>query len=390
MKILILSVFSNHFFNWILQLKESEHEIYWFDVYDSNTEVNKIDFVKQIVKWKRRIEYPGKYAIRTYFPGLDHFIARFNNRKMERVLLQKIIEIKPDVIHSFEIHSACVPVLKIMKKFSNIKWIYSSWGNDIFYFQNDLVKLEGMKEVFANLDYMFSDCKRDYNIARDLGFNGYYLGTFPGGGGYDFNVLNELIVKDNRKIILIKGYEHQFGRCINVLKAIDKIKEETVGFQIVVYCANDKVFDFVKHSNLCDMKNLEILGRISQSELLKLKGKALVYIGNSISDGMPNTMLEAIIMGAFPIQSNPGGATAEIIQDGINGFLINNPEDIDEIAGLIKKALDNPKIISSGNQYNYKIVRPKLEREYIKKQVLEKYKLVEDNLPSLSKRVQSK
>lgn len=386
MKILILSVFSNHFFNWILQLKNSEHELYWLDVHDSNTVVSKIDFVKQTVNWKRRIEYPGRYVIRSKFPGLDNFIARFNNRRMEQVFLRKIKEIKPDVVHSFEMHSACVPILKIMKEYPLIKWIYSSWGSDIFYYQNDAERMKGMKEVFANMDYMFTDCKRDYNIATHIGFKGQYLGTFPGGGGYNFSALNEFIEKNERKIIIIKGYEHQFGRCINVLKAISKVKEETIDFKIVVYGANDKVFDFVNQSNLCKMKNLEVVGRISQSELMKLKGKALLYIGNNISDGMPNTMLEAIIMGAFPIQSNPGGATAEIIQDGVNGFLINNSENIDEIADLIKRAIDNPQIILDGTRYNYKYVRPKLEREYIKNQVLEKYKLVEENLQSLSKR----
>lgn len=66
-------------------------------------------------------------------------------------------------------------------------------------------------------------------------------------------------------------------------------------------------------------------------------GQSIVYIGNNISDGIPNTVLEAMIMGAFPIQSNPGGATAEIIEEGNNGFLIHNPEDIEEIKKLILK-----------------------------------------------------
>jgi glycosyltransferase involved in cell wall biosynthesis len=387
MKILFLSVFSNHFFNWVLQLKYSDHELYWLDIHDSNTEVNRIDFVKQTVNWKMRVEYPGRYAIRSYFPTLDKFIAQFNNRKMESVLLRKIQEIKPDIIHSFEMHSACVPIVQIMKKNPSINWIYSSWGTDIFYYRNDSYRLEGMKEVFSNLDYMFSDCERDYNIAKNLGFNGVYLGTFPGGGGYHFSNFNKFFEKVNRKTILIKGYDRPFGRCINVLKAIDMIKDEVAGFQIVVYGANDQVLEFVNQSDLCQMKNLEVLRRISHSELMKLKGKALLYIGNNISDGMPNTMLEAIIMGAFPIQSNPGGATAEIIEDGRNGFLINDPENIDEIAYLIKKAINNPQLIGDGNQYNYQFLRPKLEREYIKKQVLEKYKLVEDNLLKLSKKV---
>ena len=52
MKILMVSIFSNHFFNWVKQLKNSEHDIYWLDVFDSNTKVKQIDFVKQITGWR--------------------------------------------------------------------------------------------------------------------------------------------------------------------------------------------------------------------------------------------------------------------------------------------------------------------------------------------------
>ena len=31
---------------------------------------------------------------------------------------------------------------------------------------------------------MFADCDRDRILAKNLGFKGKYLGTFPGGGGY--------------------------------------------------------------------------------------------------------------------------------------------------------------------------------------------------------------
>jgi hypothetical protein len=35
--------------------------------------------------------------------------------------------------------------------------------------------------------------------------------------------------------------------------------------------------------------------------------------------------------GIFPTQSNAGGVTEEVIKDGINGFLIHDPESIFEI-----------------------------------------------------------
>lgn len=381
MRILIVSVFSNHLFNWVLQLKESGYDVHWFDLNDANTYVKRIDFVHQTVKWKRIVEYPGRYWVKNNIASLDTFIERFNNRKFLDVFQRKFEEIQPDVIQSFEMHSACVPILGIMNKHPKIKWIYSAWGNDLFYYQNEPEKLQGIKAVFNRLDYMFADCTRDFLIAEKHGFKGEYLGTFPGGGGYDLSY-SDTMVRDfkDRDTILIKGYEHKFGRCNNVLDALLDIMDDIKGFNIVVFAATKEVLEKVKAPKFKKLKNLEVKKNIARGELLELMGRSLIYVGNSISDGMANTLLESIIMGSFPIQSNPGGASAEIINHGKNGFLIENPEDIKEIATLIKRALQNPKLLKSGITYNDTHIKPLLERKYIRDKVLEKYQLVEQNL----------
>ena len=381
MKILVVSVFSNHMFNWILQLKGAGHDIYWLDVNDANTYVKRIDFIQQTVKWKRKIEYPGRYWLKNHLPRLESTIEKVNQRKFLPVFKKKLAEIKPDVVQSFEMHSACVPIAAEMKKHPEIKWIYSAWGNDLYFYQNEPEKLKGIKEVFTRLDYMFADCTRDFHIAKKYGFNGIYLGTFPGGGGYEFSPINHYLkARQNRDIILIKGYEHKFGRAITLLKALLKVKNEVSNYRLVIFAATPPVMEYVKQSPFKQMKNLEVMGKIGRGEVLELIGRSLIYIGNSISDGMPNTLLEAIIMECFPIQSNPGEATAEVIQHQKNGLLIEEPENSDHIAALISFALNNREMLKSGIAYNTQHIKPTLEREYVKKQVLEKYKLIEESL----------
>ncbi len=140
----------------------------------------------------------------------------------------------------------------------------------------------------------------------------------------------------------------------------------------------DKQF-YLKFECVSDKYFIDVKGNLSHIELLKLMGKSLIYIGNSISDGMPNTLLEAIIMGAFPIQSNPGGATTEIIKDKINGLLIDKCEDLDEISQKIILALSNNNFLQEAFDYNKKL-QLKLDFKYIRDQVLEKYNLVENEL----------
>jgi len=378
----MVSMFSSHFFNWTEQLKDSGHEIYWLDVFDSNTYVKKIDFSEQIIGWRYKCDFPGRYTIKNNFPLLNRFINILNERKLEEVFEEKLNKIKPDVVHSFVMYSACVPILEVMKKYRKISWIYSAWGNDLFYYQNVEKYRNDMIMVFPFLDYMFADCRRDLNLAVEFGFKGKVLGVYPGGGGYNLSDYSLFLRKrQQRETILIKGYQHKFGRCNMILRAIAKDFQKLKEFNIVIFGANKEVIDFVKDSqSLQQMENLTVLEKIDHTQVLKLMGRSYIYIGNSISDGMPNTLLEAIVMETFPIQSNPGGATAEIIKHGENGLLINDPEDIDEISSLIKKVLNNPKFVEKAIMLNNKKIKPKLERNFIKNQVLEKYKVVYSGL----------
>ena len=201
----MLSIFAPHFFNWTEQLRDSGHEVYWLDVYDSNTKVKQIDFVEQILGWRYKWNYPGRYLLKSKAPGITRFINIFNERNFREQLEKQIRRIKPDVVHSFVMYLGGAPALPVMKKFPNLKWAYTAWGSDMYYYQHQPKHLEDMKETLAQMDYMFADCQRDYSIAQEHGFKGRFLGVFPGGGGFDFKSLDPLIKdKGNRNIILIK------------------------------------------------------------------------------------------------------------------------------------------------------------------------------------------
>jgi glycosyltransferase involved in cell wall biosynthesis len=88
---------------------------------------------------------------------------------------------------------------------------------------------------------------------------------------------------------------------------------------------------------------------------------------------MPNTLLEAIIMGAFPIQSNPGGATEDIIKHKKNGLLIQDCEDVGSISKLIDFAISNQSFQEMVFKINQEDVKYKLNRDFIKKKVISKY-----------------
>lgn len=382
MKILMVSMFSSHFFNWTRQLKNAGHEVYWFDVFDSNTRVQKIDFVHQITGWRYKYDYPGRHFIKSKLPFLYKFLKPISERELADVFERELLKIEPDVVQSFALQPAAFPILEVMKKYPDIKWILSAWGNDLFYRQQTGKKdLDKIHKTLPEIDFLFTDCKRDMGVARNLGFKGIEMGVFPGGGGYDLDYYSKFRrYFSERNIILIKGYESHLGRCNKILESILKLKALLEGYEIVIFGANQKVLAYVKEHNLDKWNNFKCFQKIPNEEVLKYMGRSMLYIGNSISDGMPNTLLEAVVMSVFPIQSNPGGATEEIITHGRNGLLINDPENSAEIGDLIQQAINSPSMLKLSIEYNDQYTRPTLDRKSVREKVLAKYEEIKDNL----------
>ncbi len=373
MKILMVSIPSLHFFRWTNQLQDSGHEVYWFDITGMSKNVEKIHWVSQKANWKMRWDFPGRIALKARFPKVYNGVQRINEKNTAKVFEEYLQQIQPDVVHSFALYLSCTPIFSVMEKYDKLKWIYSSWGSDLFYFQNEARYLRDIKKILPRINFLFTDCYRDFQIAERYGFNGHFLGVFPGPGGIDIKEIEKFkLSKEERDTILIKGFQGRSGRVIPVLKALEPLKQKLQNLKIIVFGSDAETFDYLNKSSLKEWNNFKIIGKINQIEVFKLMGRSLIYIGNSNSDGIPNTLLEAISMGVYPIQSNPGKATEEVIHNETQGLLIENCEDTNEI----QRKIENGLSLVFKIDYNFKEILEKIEYNYVKNKVLEQYNKV--------------
>lgn len=376
MKILMVSMHSLHFFRWVDQLKDSGHEVWWLDVLDSGKEIKRISWVYQVVGWRRRWDFPGRDRLKS-ISWLNRIVEFINNRSVSDQFKMVLDEFQPDIVHSFAWHLAAAPIVKVMEVRSDLKWVYSSWGSDLFLFQHDPQLLPDMKRVLQRIDGLFTDCLRDRGIAETHSFKGKYLGCFPGGGGYHVSQMQALTKPwEERDIILIKGYQGVLGRAMQVIEAMMKVKISWANaYSVIVFGADsyvEKAVLALKNNGM----NIDVVGMIGQQFLWELMGKSRVYIGNSSSDGIPNALLEALIMGVYPIQSDPGGATSELLDRGYHIELIHDPEDINSIAELINRVLSVPdKEIYAMKNMEYAALE--LDRDHIQKLVISAYDVLD-------------
>ncbi|TDE28043.1 glycosyltransferase [Flavobacterium ranwuense] len=384
MKILLVSMPCLHFFRWAEQLRDAGYEVYWFDITDGGKKVDRLHWVKQIVGWKFRWDYPGRVFVKINFPKLYRFIQGINERNTVKIFEQKLLEIQPDIVHSFELQISCIPILPIMLKYKNVKWIYSSWGSDVYYFEKLNIEENTFRQIMQRIDFLISDCNRDYEIAKKMGFKNQFLGVFPGNGGIDFPIEpSQLIEPKNRDTIVIKAYNEGVGRGIEILKSFDsKLINLLMKFNIVLFGANQEIFDFIEKNAQLKKLNLTIYSKdkhIPNDILLRIMNKGYLYIANSLSDGLPNALLEAMGMGCFPIQSNPGNVMTEIIQHGENGFLINDCLDNTEINHWITLALIDKGLIEKGFHNSVERIRIRCNRETLKNNIVKIYQEVFEN-----------
>ncbi|WP_395051091.1 glycosyltransferase family 4 protein [Flavobacterium sp.] len=379
MKIVMVSIPNHHFFQWVNQLKRSGHEVFWFDISDSGNKSERIQWVHQIQGWKLKYDYPLRHFLKNNFPRIYNFFQKYNERKVATVFRKLLDEIQPDVVHSFAMQLSCLPILEVMQQHNATKWIYSSWGSDIFFHTELGIQSVQFTQILQRVNYLITDCHRDAIIAEQNGFKNTFLGVYMGNGGLDIEK-SFIENPDDRNVIIIKGYEDGIGKALKVIEAIELLPISLFDeFEIIIYSADLEVVKRVKKSPHFSLLKVKIYKRgqfIANADLLQLMGKSVVHIANSLSDGLPTSAVEAMAMGAFPIQSNPGKVSEEVITHGLNGFLIENPLDSIEIAKWIESAIVNPKLRANAQKYNVNFVDKNYNREQLEKKIVKLYESI--------------
>lgn len=374
----MVAIPNHHFFQWVNQLKDSGYEVFWFDITDGGAKSDKITWVTQIKGWKLRWDFPFRTTIKKNLPKLYAIIQKLNERPIKKVFYKVLNDVKPDIVHCFEMQLSGLPILSIMEV-NTIPFMYSSWGSDVFYYDKLGVSKQELQRFYNRINYAITDCKRDYNLMISNGFKSNFLGVFPGNGGLTINQ-NNIQPVSKRNVILIKGYDDGVGKASVVIKALELLPKTFIkNYKIIVYSADYLVENQIKRSGFYVGLDIEVYSRhtfLQNETLLKIMGESCIHIANSISDGMPNVLLEAMGMGAFPIQSNPGYVSEEVVLHGQNGYLINNPLDEIEISNLIKEALKHENMRVEAQEYNVKFIDENYNRTILQSKIIKLYQSV--------------
>ena len=284
---------------------------------------------------------------------------------------------KSDYIHALELNHAGYIASKASKfgLAENTRIITTKWGSDIYWFQKYERHQKQITELMKASHLYSAECHRDLALATKYGFEGKFLDVAPNAGGIPSEFLSrDLVPPSGRSIILVKGYETFVGRASIALAAISEISNELKDYEVILYSANRKTIRSVRRIREETHLNIRAIPkkRLTHSEMLNLFGKARAYVGVSLSDGISTSLLEAMAMGAFPIQTNTSCAE-EWIVDGITGELIEPNQE--EVKNSLRQALNSDSLVDQASVINRQKIASECNEEQIKLKSLKFYGL---------------
>lgn len=224
------------------------------------------------------------------------------------LLRVRLARLKPNFVHALELQNAGYLVSAALKshELNGAKVIVTNYGSDIFWFQR-FPRHERRIRTLLSLSHRYAaECKRDYELAEKYGFKGEFMALRPNAGGFKETYLTEpLRTISQRTLVMVKGYHGWAGRAKLAIRALATVAEQIKELEVVVYSAN--LVSILEARKLRKMAGITVRwhrkGALSHDEVMRLFSRAKIYVGLSLTDGISTSMLEAMAMGAIPVQT---------------------------------------------------------------------------------------
>ena len=288
------------------------------------------------------------------------------NRVRGYLVSRMITRIEATHLHAMELNHAGKISVRALKKLDlqRPKVISTVWGSDIFWFGR-FAKHQGyLAEILKGTDLLISECTRDQELAENLGFSGEFAKSESLFGFADSQIRKERTKTSERNLILIKGYESFVGRASIAIKAVETLSKELEEYEIHVYSTTWKTRRVIRKYNKNARRRIIYYKKnsLSSTQMMQLFESARIHIGISLSDGIPASMLESIVTGAFPIQSNTACCDGWLINHK-SGLLVS-PELV-EVVEALALAIQDDDLVDSAMAINHQTAIAKLSQTFV-------------------------
>ncbi len=275
-----------------------------------------------------------------------------------RVLRCIIERVQPDLIHALRIP---YEGMLAAEAYTGAPLIVSVWGNDFTLHAPSTPLMRHYTEWTLKMaDALHADCQRDIRLAKQMGFatNKPSLVT-PGNGGIRTNIFYPPQTPVDAPIVINPRGFRAYVRNDAFFKAIPLVlaKRADARFICLSMAGQPQAIQWIKELNI--QHAVDLLPPMPHTQVADVFRAAQVVVSPSIHDGTPNTLLEGMACGCFPVAGDLE-SIREWITSNKNGLLVDST-DPRSIADGIFSALENKDLRTQAAGRNAEIISTRVE-----------------------------
>jgi glycosyltransferase involved in cell wall biosynthesis len=290
--------------------------------------------------------------------------------------------LKPDLVHAMRIPYEGMLAALARRQGQRTPLLISVWGNDFtLHAVSTPLMARATHLALKYADGLHADCRRDLQLAARWGFRSEKpTVVLPGNGGVQLDVfypppetgtgVSSRSVEVGLRVINPRGWR-AYVRNDAFFRAIPLVLQHYPSARFICPTMADQLQARRWLEELQLGQSVELLPLISRSEMAELFRQAQVAVSPSTHDGTPNTLLEAMACGCFPVAGDIA-SLREWITPGLNGLLVD-PGDPRALADAIVVALSQPGLRQSAREYNTRLVSERAEYRRVMHTAVEFY-----------------
>ncbi len=292
--------------------------------------------------------------------------------------LEKIVDsAQPDLVHALRI-----PFEGLLASSARIiaPLAITIWGNDLTLHGSQNPWMRSLTvSALKKADGLVADAQRDLRLARLWGFPADRpMLAVPGGGGIDLTEMHRLRAEITDCIsgslpagvplvVNPRGLRPGYVRNDVFFEAIPLVLQHhrEVCFACPSMAGQPQALNWVKQLQIGPA--VRLLPYLPQPQLWDLFHCADITVSVSTHDGTPNTLLEAMACGCFPIAGDLE-SLREWITPGVNGLLVE-PSKPPALAEAVLQALERPEMRLKATEINLGLIRERAEVNLVRSQI---------------------
>jgi hypothetical protein len=289
---------------------------------------------------------------------LRHWLGPLTLRHPADHLRAMIERVKPDLVHALRIP---FEGMLAARAGGPAPLLVSVWGNDftLHAAASPLMSRYTARTMKAARG-LHCDCQRDVRLARAWGFpQGGPSLVVPGNGGVRTDIFYPPHKGPDMPVVInprgFRGYIRNEAFFQAIPLVLEKLPKTV--FRCAAMAGEAQALDWVDRLGIG--RSVELLAPRTHAGMAEVYRTAQVMVSPSVHDGTPNSLLEAMACGCFPVAGRLE-SIEEWIRDGENGLLVDAARP-QALAKAILAALQNPGLRLSAQKQNARLITERAE-----------------------------